>query len=234
MSKLKIIKQLTPMIKKSEGFRAEPYKDPLGKWTVGYGLLLEQCLPRSVIAQLLPEYPDYKKTLEQGDRLWNNRDYAMNYWYVFHEQPITKKTASKVMHAILSNLYDELANHEKLPYFAKLQDIEQMCMIDIAYNIGVKGLLGFKGFIEQIYNENLTFAIGELLISERAGQVWGRTKHNAEMLWGGDLNFNDCLECTGHLLDTKYSNASKPKEYYMGLVNAFTEQAYGTKLYKGV
>lgn len=236
MQKEQLLKFIAQQIEQSEGFRALPYQDTRGKWTIGYGLLLEQQLPDYVIAQLNNDYGD---KFEKANKFPDKKLRTQMYINAFTVQPLKQTTASYIMHATLSAIYDELENKvnenpinskDGYIYWNMYTDIAQMCMLDIAYNIGVNGLWAFSGFRIALAN-NAQDAIGELLISKRAGQVWGRTKHNCEMLLEKELTLYDCHCCTKSLLDREYSNRQKPKEYYAGLVNAFTEQAYGKKLY---
>lgn len=232
INKQHVLKKLTPQIELSEGFRSRPYKDSKGYWTIGYGLLLEQRLPDYVLYEL---NDDYATSFNHATDLRAAKRTEM-YCEMFNRDPLSQKTAHNIMTATLSELYDQVDDKmykKNTLYLYHFKVPQQLVILDIAYNAGVNGLFGFKGFIEALMCDNLDHAIGELLISKRAARVYPRTKHNCETLLGCELNAADCYRCTITLLGTKYAEAKHPQEYYVDLVNTFTEKCFGRKIYLG-
>ena len=129
------------IIKRHEGFRAKPYRDAVGKLTIGYGHNLDD----------LPLTPDQAAYLLVTDleRLWNRVKYAK-------------------------------------PFVARLDSVRQAALQDMVYNLGVRGLLGFRRMWQAIEDGDWERTAVEALDSRWAMQVGQRAKEDAEMLRTGE------------------------------------------------
>ncbi len=112
-----------------EGLRLFPYKDTVGKITIGVG------------------------------------------------RNLTDKGISKAeAFLLLDNDVVEVvkALHDRLPWFAALDAIRQRVLIDMAFNMGIVGLLKFKRTLASIERGAYDTAATQMLESKWAGQVGRR------------------------------------------------------------
>jgi lysozyme len=72
-----------------------------------------------------------------------------------------------------------------LPVFNALDNVRQLVLIDMAYNLGVSGLGGFKKMLAALDRKEWDTAAEELLDSRYASQVGPRATRNADMLRTG-------------------------------------------------
>lgn len=138
MNKTKLAEQL----KKHEGLRLKPYKDTVGKLTLGIGRNLED-----------------KGITEQEALFMLNND--VDYFY----KKLTKE----------------------LPWVKNLDDARQNVLVNMAFNLGINGLLGFKNMLSCIVNMNFTGAAEEMLNSKWARQVGNRSVELAEQMRTGEF-----------------------------------------------
>jgi len=139
-------------IKSHEGYKPSPYKDTVGKWTVGYGRNLEDnpLTPIEVIKLF-------------GKTKFNSTIGAEIFFEDLLIRDIEKHAA-------------ELENN--LAIFPMCSSNEQTVLIDMAFNLGVPTLLSFKGMLHAIDNEDQVQAAAELLDSQYAEQVKTRAVDN--------------------------------------------------------
>lgn len=69
-----------------------------------------------------------------------------------------------------------------VPEYKSLPDKVKIALLDMAYNIGVPGLLGFKKMWEHLKNGDYEAASYEVLNSQYAKQVPNRAKANADLI----------------------------------------------------
>lgn len=69
-----------------------------------------------------------------------------------------------------------------LPYFADLSEIRQRVLIDMAFNLGVRGLLGFRMTLLRIEQGRYAEAADHMLESKWAGQVGQRARRLSYMI----------------------------------------------------
>ena len=74
---------------------------------------------------------------------------------------------------------------KKLPFWNKLNSPRQEVLINMAFNLGVEGLLNFKKTIEAISHENFDKASAEMLRSKWATQVGKRANRLSEIMRDG-------------------------------------------------
>ncbi len=73
----------------------------------------------------------------------------------------------------------------KLPFYKDLDDVRQGVLINMAFNMGIYGLLKFKNTLKLIEEQNYLFASDEMLDSKWARQVPNRAKELANLMKGG-------------------------------------------------
>ena len=85
----------------------------------------------------------------------------------------------------------EMRCEEKLPYFAFLDDVRKAVMIDMCFNLGINGLLGFKKTNAAIMAKQYYTAATEMLDSKWATQVGRRAGRLSKMMiygvWPTDI-----------------------------------------------
>jgi lysozyme len=74
---------------------------------------------------------------------------------------------------------------ERLPWFGSLDRARQNVLINMAFNMGIHGLLGFKRMLVAIKAGNYEVAAGEMLQSAWAGQVGGRAVELSNIMKNG-------------------------------------------------
>ena len=137
MNKTKLAEQL----KKHEGFREHPYKDTVGKWTIGIGRNLED-----------------KGITEQEAMFMLNND--VNYFY--------------------TNII------KTLPWFSNLDDVRQNVLVNMAFNLGIAGLMTFKKMLDAVRLDLYLVAAEEMLNSKWAKQVGYRAEELAKQMRTGE------------------------------------------------
>ena len=153
--------KLIERIKSHEGFKITPYKDTVGKWTVGYGRNLEDN-PLDVMEVLkLFSNVEFKSTVNAE---------------MFFEDLLVRDIRKHT---------EEL--EQNLAMFPMCDQDEQTVLIDMAFNLGVPTLLQFEGMLHAIDNDDRVQAAVELLDSNYAEQVKTRAADNARLLAGGDF-----------------------------------------------
>lgn len=79
----------------------------------------------------------------------------------------------------------------RMPFFAALDDIRQVVLVDMCFNIGINGLLGFKKTLVLIAAGNYTTAAVEMTDSKWAMQVKSRANRLSRMMaygkWPEDM-----------------------------------------------
>jgi len=152
--------KLIERVKKHEGFETKPYKDTVGKLTIGYGRNLEDN-PLSIDELIVL----FNRTQ------WLNVSAAENW-------------AEMLLRHDLERTEKEL--NERLAIWPMCDSKEQTVLLDMAYNMGVSGLLTFKGMLHAIDNDDNAQAAAELLDSYYAEQVKNRAVDNAVLLAGDE------------------------------------------------
>ena len=160
--------KLIEHVKKYEGFKAKPYVDTVGKWTVGYGRNIEDN-PLSV-----------NEVVELFQHIsWDSLRSA-EVW------------AEDLMADDLANVQEELQRN--LVFFNGLHDYEKLVLMDLGFNVGVPTLLKFKGMLHALDNDDSITASYELMNSRYAVQTKRRAAANARILANNDSNFNAAKE----------------------------------------
>ncbi len=97
---------------------------------------------------------------------------------------ISRAEAEAVLRAQLSIYEQELKNAFR--NFDELDDIRKAVLLDMAYNLGVPGLLKFKNMFAALKEGNFAKAAEEMLNSRWAQQVKTRATYLAELMQYGN------------------------------------------------
>lgn len=143
------------LLKKHEGFRKRVYRCTENKQTIGYGYNLDA-------------NPLHLSVFEI-DRL--------------KRKGISGKTAENLL---IDQVYNIKFSLDKaIPWWSKIGQTRQDVLIDMAYNLGINGLLCFKKTLDHIAVGNYPKAADEMLESTWAKQVHGRANELADMMRTG-------------------------------------------------
>tara|TARA_R100001015_G_C4627816_1_gene187579 strand:- start:806 stop:1294 length:489 start_codon:yes stop_codon:yes gene_type:complete len=152
---------LIKIIAKHEGMVLEPYRDSLGISTIGIGRNLED---RSISDG---ELMHMNKTLE--DVVNNGLTEEEAYYLCNNDIMIVEK---------------ELVANK--PIVLQLDDIRQMCLVDMGFNMGVPRLMKFVNMWEAIEEVDFQWASEEMLDSRWAKQVGRRATHLSKVMRTGE------------------------------------------------
>lgn len=126
-------------LKRDEGLRLKPYRDTVGKLTIGYGRNLDDVGITEDEAEYMLE-GDIEHVLEQLDRT--------------------------------------------LPWWNDLNESRKRALVNMAFNLGIGGLLKFKKMLAALKAGDYEHAAVEALDSRWAKQVGQRADRIAELLKG--------------------------------------------------
>jgi lysozyme len=83
-------------------------------------------------------------------------------------------------------VYFEEHLRRKLPIFRDITPCRQAVLVNMAFNLGVSGLLNFKNMLNALESEDFAEASAQLLDSRYADQVGRRAHELAEQLQSGE------------------------------------------------
>jgi lysozyme len=149
---------LIDALKRDEGFRANPYLCSLGALTIGYGRNLE--------ANPL--------TGAEWRALWDNGDIAVS---------LSEEGAQKLLKAGIGAV--ELQCATTFKWWGRLDRPRQEVLTNMAFNMGLPRLLGFRNMLAAIAAGDFAIAAEELLDSRYAKQTGQRAQRLAEQLRTG-------------------------------------------------
>ena len=126
---------------------------------------------------------------DEGCRLTAYKD-TVGVWTVgyghAHVAPGTVWTQAQADDTLAADI--AIAVHDldfRLPWWRKLDDVRQDVLAELAFNIGVEGLLGFHNTLAFVEAGNYAAASGGLLASRWAKQVGARATRLAAMMKSG-------------------------------------------------
>lgn len=126
---------------RDEGIRSFPYKDTVGKLTIGVGRNLDSVGIHDDEAYLMLE----------------------------------------------NDIHDAMHSLDKyLPWWRNLDEVRQRVLVNMCFNMGIAGLLGFKNTLAAIQAGRYTDAAAGMLASKWAGQVGARAQRLSEMMAKGE------------------------------------------------
>lgn len=102
--------------------------------------------------------------------------------------PLTDTAVNQILHDDVNHTLVEL---QRLTWFQKLDNVRAMAIVDMAFDMGVEGVLGFEAMIRAIAHENWVGAHDEVINSKWITEVGKRASDVATMLltglWPGNL-----------------------------------------------
>lgn len=98
--------------------------------------------------------------------------------------PLTKDEALYLMQQDIARARTDLV--ASFAWFADLDPIRQAALIDLCFNVGISGLLGFKKMVSALAAKDYDSAAAELMNSRYALQVGSRAKELSQMLKTGE------------------------------------------------
>jgi lysozyme len=135
---------LLQQLKRHEGFRTRVYQCTGGFDTIGYGYNLNA-----------------------------NPLKLTNYEIVkFRKEGIDDRVAEWLLLRMIDQCTGQLI--KSLAWFESLDDVRQAVLINMCFNLGLKGLLGFKNTLAMVRAGDYESAAQAMLKSKWAGQVHGR------------------------------------------------------------
>lgn len=142
---------------RDEGERLKTYRCTAGKLTVGVGRNLDD-------VGLLPGEASELKLTSASIR----------------RNGITRAQSRKMLSNDIDRVIRSLDRH--LPWVADLDEVRQRVLINMAFNLGTRGLLGFRNTLRYIAAGNYEQASVNMLKSLWARQVKGRANRLAELM----------------------------------------------------
>ena len=125
---------------RDEGIRYRPYRDTVGKLTIGCG---------------------------------HNLD----------DVPLTYRSVMQILEDDIMAVMGQLNSH--IPWWASLSDVRQRVLANMAFNLGINGLLAFKQMLMAAQDHDYERAAKEMLDSKWAKQVGTRATRLAQMMRTG-------------------------------------------------
>lgn len=113
---------------------------------------------------------------------------TIGYGWALNLTPMHQSLADVVLREMAQERIFDL--HHRLPWMNDLDDVRKVALYELAYNLGVDGLLGFEKTIELLRRRKYALAGVELLDSDAARQLPGRYHVLSDMLitgrWPGE------------------------------------------------
>lgn len=98
-------------------------------------------------------------------------------------KPLSKAAVMAIFNEDLADTMADLA--KRAPWYTKLDDVRQRVLIDMAFNLGIGGLLAFTKMLAAVERGDYIEAADEMLSSKWSGQVGARARRLAEMMVTG-------------------------------------------------
>jgi lysozyme len=132
--------RLIEQLKLHEGVRDRPYKDSVGKLTIGVG----------------------RNLTDKGLK------------------------PKEIEYLLMNDIMDCIDDLNKyLPWWRQLNEVRQRVLMDMCFNLGIGGLLGFKNTLAFIQSGDYEQASQNMLLSKWASQVGQRSRRLSEMMRTG-------------------------------------------------
>lgn len=156
--------KLTALLIKHEGLELEVYNDSVGEPTIGIG----RCLSTKGLTKAECDY------LKLGTYEKNSVIAKLEV------RGITKQEAEFLLSNDIDFFTSELI--KRLGYFQRLPEVVKIVLLDMAFNLGIDGLLNFNHTLENIEAGRYIAASKEMLNSKWKNQVGQRAYDLSEML----------------------------------------------------
>lgn len=122
---------------------------------------------------------------------------SLGYWTVGVGHLVDKRRGGKLPDPIIDALLDwdiqavQAELTRALPWVPELGDVREAVLTNMAFNLGVSGLLGFKNTLQAVKEKRWDDASAGMLASKWAGQVGPRAQRLAESMrtgrWPGEV-----------------------------------------------
>lgn len=97
--------------------------------------------------------------------------------------PLTDAEVDSILAMDLEEVFDGLDKH--LPWWRDLSQARQRVLANMAFNMGINGLLEFKNTLDAVKKSHYDLAAANMLSSKWATQVGARAKRLAKMMVEG-------------------------------------------------
>jgi len=144
-------------LKKHEGFRKRVYKCTAGRNTIAFGYNLDANPLKLPRARIA-------EMLTQG---------------------VTKQEAEGLLMQCVEQVTEQLT--QRLSWFEYLNEARQAVLINMAFNLGIGGLMQFKGTLHAVSVLDFDMAAKGMLASRWASQVHGRANELALQMRTGEF-----------------------------------------------
>lgn len=158
----KLIKQVTADLERHEGFREFAYPDPLSKL---YKEVKTKEWGFKPIREIVPS----------GTNLENGRPFTVGYGFtngVTADSRMSRTTADRKLEQEILEVDSALSN--VLTWYKDASFVTKTILINMSFNMGVKGLLGFRNTLQFISQKNYEQAARNMTQSLWYRQVKGR------------------------------------------------------------
>lgn len=182
------IDKIVEELKIDEGYREQPYIDTQGIVTIGYGTNLEELDDGEILTILENEDFDIKV---------NNPKYKIGTLEVhtLHNR-ISKDTAKILLENKVRTYYKDtkeaIINEYSRSMWTMLSPIRRQTLVNMAYNMGVNGLMLFTNMFTALRKKKFEEAADEMLNSQWHQQVGRRAERLAkQMHYDKHVEYND-------------------------------------------
>lgn len=116
---------------------------------------------------------------------------SLGYWTIGVGHLIDRRRGGELSDAVIGMILHEDINskieelNEKLPWWVLLGEDCQRAIVNMAFNLGVKGLLGFPKFLAALQEGDNELAAKEMLESTWSKQVGARADRLAALVRSG-------------------------------------------------
>lgn len=101
------------------------------------------------------------------------------------DRGISHHEALEMLDNDINYFVDRLAH--TFPFFMALDSVRKIVLIDMCFNLGLRGLLGFTNMLSALERNDYKMASVEMLASAWADQVKGRARQLAAMMLTGEM-----------------------------------------------
>lgn len=108
--------------------------------------------------------------------------WTIGYGFNLESQEMPRQVADLWLSILIDNIQAKL---DKFPFFEEAEAHVRLVLLDMAYQIGVQGLIRFSRMIDAIERKNYQMAAFELMNSRYAIQTPARAQRNADIMRGG-------------------------------------------------
>ncbi|MGL5648293.1 MAG: glycoside hydrolase family protein [Clostridium sp.] len=163
--------QLVKQLIRHEGLKLKAYICPAGKLTIGVGRNLEG---RGI-------------TPEESKKIFGAYLSKKEYVKRFKKEGISKENALYLLDNDIENCEFDL---RKNPFYNLQNQVRREVLINMCFNLGYGGLLGFRKFLAAMEKKDYPTAAKEMLDSKWAKQVKGRAIELRDQILKGEYIYD--------------------------------------------